>query len=151
MSQALKVVCIGALLFLTACSKHYVQVTRVDINKSSLASVFTGTPDSRKIFPPKGEQLLIEWNLPSTVKGKKLLLDLSLVYHDYTEETVRFSLDKARGMMSYFLLGERFQVKKGFLTYQAEIRTVEGELIKSCKEHLWVKLIQLEKEEVAKE
>lgn len=145
--MTVKIFLIGLFSFIfSSCEKHYVAVTRVDINRSSLASSFVKTPDPRQEFPPKGEQLVIEWNLPSALKEKELLLDLSLVYNDYSEETLEYELDSLRGIISYFLMGENFQEKKGIMTYKAEIRAKEGEVIKAWKHKLWIRLIKLDED-----
>jgi hypothetical protein len=133
-------------LILCACEKHYVSVTKVEISRSSLASSFVKTPDPRQSFPPRGEQLVIEWNLPSTEKEKDLFLDLSLIYQDYSEETIQYELKSSRGVISYFLMGEDFREKKGIMTYKAEIRTKEGDLVKTWKHKLWVTLIKLDED-----
>ena len=130
----------------SSCEKHYVAVTKVDINRISLASTFANTPDPRQLFPLKGEQLVVEWNLPSAMKGKELFLDLSLVYRDYSEETLQYDLGSLRGVISYFLLGENFQERKGVMTYRAEIRTKEGDLVKSWQHKLWITLIKLDED-----
>lgn len=133
-------------LLLSSCEKHYVAVTKVDINRSSLASGFAGTPDPRQMFPITGQQLVIEWNLPSTVRRQELFLDLSLVYRDYSEETLRYELTSSRGELSYFLLGENFEEKKGLMTYKADIKTQEGEILKTWQHKLWIKLITLDED-----
>jgi hypothetical protein len=134
-------------LFLNACQKHYLTVTKVSIDRSSLASSFTKTPDPRQSFPPKGEQLVIEWNLPSTVNQKTLRLELSLVYKNYKEETFTYILESTRGVLSYFLMGQDFLEKKGVMTYKAELKTQEGEVIKMQRHKLWVSLIHIDEEE----
>lgn len=147
MRQVFKVVCIlSCLVCLGGCEKHYIRVTKVAVNKTSLASVFAQTPDPRKAYPPLGEELVIEWNLPAQAAGQKLLLDLFLIYKDYSEEMIEYSLEAPRGVISYFLLGEQYQVKKGLMTYKAEIKTESGEVLKEWEQKLWVKVIPFEEE-----
>ena len=129
---------------MSSCEKHYVNVTRVGVNQTSLASVFADTPDPRLKSPPKGEQLIVEWNLASHVEGRLLFLELSVIFQDHTEEVIQYSLDHTRGIISYFLLGEKYSLKQGIMTYKVEIKESHGEVVKSWQHKLWVKLIPLE-------
>jgi hypothetical protein len=147
MSKLYTVVCYLWLFTLFSCSKHYVNVTKIDIRRSTLASSFAKTPDLRQKHPLKGEQLLVEWNLPSKWNKRALFLELHMIYHDCSEETVRYALDRPRGDMSYFLLGERYHRVRGLMTYDAQVKTEEGEIIQEFKQALFVKIIPLDQED----
>ncbi len=134
-------------LSLFACSKHYVNVTKIDIRRSTLASSFAETPDPRQKHPPKGEQLLVEWNLPSKWDKEHLFLQLHVIYNDYLEDTFVYSLDGPRGDLSYFLLGEHYQRSGGLMTYEAQIKTEEGVVIQQFKQALFTKIIPLDQED----
>lgn len=135
-----------AAVFLCSCQKHYVRVTRLGLDRSNLASTFARTPDPRQEAPPRGEQLVVEWNLSSKVKDKKLLLDLSIIYKDYSEETLGYEIDCRRGVIAYFLIGDKYRTKKGIMMYKAEIKTKEGEAIQAWKQKLWTPLIKFDED-----
>ncbi|MCH9630373.1 MAG: hypothetical protein S4CHLAM37_03690 [Chlamydiia bacterium] len=127
-----------------SCQTYYVSVTREAIDRSSLASSFAKTPDPRQLDPPSGERLLIQWNLLSKDVHEDLICSLSLIYKNYEEETVHYKVDAKRDVISYFLLGDRYETTKGIMTYKVEILTKEGEVVKSFKHQLWTKLIKLD-------
>jgi len=141
---------LGWVLLLVAgvgCEKHYIQVTKAPITEESLASVFAKTPDPRQLSPPYGEELVVQWNLPVAARSKKLFLELTMIYRDYSEETLRCAIEDIRGVFSYFLLGADYEVKKGILTSKVDIVTEEGEILKQWHHRLWVSLIHKELEE----
>lgn len=127
-----------------SCQKYYVSVTRESIDRASLASSFAKTPDPRQLEPPKGERLLIQWNLFSQDVQEELICSLSLIYRNYEEETINYKVDAKRDVISYFLLGERYESTKGIMTYKVEILSKKGEIVKSFKHQLWTKLIKLD-------
>jgi len=138
--------CLGCLA-LFSCSKHYVNVTKIEVTRSTLASSFAKTPDPRQKHPPKGEQLLVEWNLPSKWDKEHLFLELHLIYHDCFEETFRYDLDKLRGDLSYFLLGEHYQKTGGLMTYEVQIKTETDQIVEQFKQALFTKIIPLDQED----
>lgn len=137
---------LSLLFFLTSCQKHYVSVLQESVGKKNLASFFTKTPDFRLKEPPSGEKLLIEWNLKEEVMKKELVCRLSLFYKNYTVETLYYPVLKKRGVISYFLLGEKFLLTKGLLTYKAEIVTKEGDLVQKFEQQLFTKLITIKED-----
>ncbi|MBM3191151.1 MAG: hypothetical protein FJZ63_00665 [Chlamydiae bacterium] len=134
---------------LTSCTKHYVAVSQISVGKSSLASTFAKTPDPRKQAPPRGKQLLIEWNLPTHFAKETLFLELQLIYGDLSEETLKYALEGVRGEISYFLLGEKYQKTQGLFTYKALIKTSTGDIVKEFTQGLFVKILPLDQEEAS--
>ena len=60
------------LLFLfSGCQKYYLTVYQEKIDKDSLASTHVGSPDPRQKNPPKGQELIIEWQIPGEILKQK--------------------------------------------------------------------------------
>lgn len=136
--------CLVLLLFLCSCEKYYLSVKREAVTRERLASTYVGSPDPRQKNPPKGQELIIEWRLPEEALAEKLVLVLEILYKDYTKGTICHPIDRKRGIFTYSLLNQAFKEKEGLLTYIAEIKTPEGEVIKQWKQHLWTELIIIE-------
>ena len=114
------------------------------VDRDQLASTYVGSPDPRQKNPPSGQELIIEWRLPPEAIKETLRLQLSLLYRDYTQETVCYPIAKRRGAITYALLNKKFKEKRGFITYKAEIVDEQGEVIKEWKQLLWTDLITIE-------
>ncbi len=132
------------LLFLPACQKYYVSVNRIGVGRSSLASTFVKSPDPRQEDPPKGEKLLISWNLPREYLDKPLRLSVDLIYRDYEEKHVNIQVEGRRGIEEISLLDEEFKKTRGFLTYRVMLYDEKDQLLKEWQHQLWVKLIKID-------
>lgn len=135
-----------SLLLLCGCEKYYVAVKREYVDQSKLASTFVGSPDPRQKNPPKGQELIIEWRLPQDALDQKLTLVLSVIYKNHSEETLCYPVDRRRGVITYALLDEAYRKTEGFLTYKAEIKTLDGMIVKEWKQQLWVDLIVIDED-----
>lgn len=135
-----------SLLLLCGCEKYYVSVKREYVDQSKLASTFVGSPDPRQKNPPKGQELIIEWRLPQDALDQKLTLVLSVIYKNHSEETLCYPVDRRRGVITYALLDEAYRKTEGFLTYKAEIKTLDGMIVKEWKQQLWVDLIVIDED-----
>jgi len=138
-------------LFLTGCHHHHLSICQQTIDPSYLASMHVNTPDPRQNNPPFGQQLIIEWVVPKSTLMESPELVLNVIYWDYTQETVRFPIKKRAGYRLFPLLREKFEEKKGFLTYKAEIVDKEGRIFKEWKHQLWVKLITFDEDKELEE
>lgn len=138
------------LLICFGCEKYYVSIKRDGVDRSKLASTFVGSPDPRQQNPSQGEALIIEWSLPSHLLQQSLTLQLKIIYHDYSEKTLCYPVDRRRGLVVYSLLDDEYYKTGGFLTYMAEIRGSDGLVLQEWKEHLWVELIPLDDIDVHK-
>ncbi len=132
------------LLFLCGCEKYYLSVKREYVDQSKLASTYVGSPDARQKNPPKGQELILEWRLPMESVDEKMVLVLDVLYKNYAQETISYPVLRRRGLVIYSLLGDEYKEKNGFLTYKAEIRTGEGEVLKEWKQQLWTELIVID-------
>lgn len=136
--------CFLILFLFCGCEKYYLSVKREDAGRERLASTYVGSPDPRQKHPPKGQELIMEWRLPKEALQEKLVLVLDLIYKDYTKRTICHPIDRKRGIFTYSLLNQEFKEKEGFLTYKAEIRSEEGEVLKQWKQQLWTELIVID-------
>lgn len=130
--------------FLVSCEKYYLTVKREYIDQSVLASTFVGSPDPRQNDPPKGQELIIEWRLAPGALDQKLVLVLKVLYRDYTQETFFYPVDRRRGVVTYYLLNDEHKQRRGFLTYKAEITTLEGAVVHKWQQKLWTDLIAID-------
>ena len=133
-----------SLCFLCGCEKYYLSVKREAVTRERLASTYVGSPDPRQKNPPKGQELIMEWRLPEEALQEKLVLVLDILYKDYSKGIISHPIDRKRGIFTYSLLNNEFKEKEGLLTYKAEIRNQEGEIIQQWKQQLWTELIEIE-------
>ena len=75
-----------SLIFLIAviasgCEKYYLGVQQQWIDINYLASSQVNTPDPRKLNPPLGQMLIIDWHVPKDIlkQQPKILLDLNFL------------------------------------------------------------------------
>jgi len=135
------------LLLLLGCEKYYLSVKREYIDQSALASSFVGSPDPRQKNPPKGQELIMEWRLPQGALDQQLMLVLKVLYRNYTQETICYSVERRRGVATYSLLNDEYRQREGFLTYKAEITTLDGEVIQQWKQQRWTEIITIDDQE----
>lgn len=133
-------------LFLWGCTRYGISISQQRVDVNYLASTHVKTPDPRQENPPCGQILSIGWCLPRPLMKQQPQLVLHLIFWDYTEEVIAYPLDKRRGYITYRLLNEEFEEKKGLLTYKAEIVTEDGDVYSEWKHQLWVNLIHVEED-----
>lgn len=137
----------GAALFAMAgCRRYYLEVSQQIINQEYLASTHVGSPDPRQSPPLYGRRLIISWQIPQEIYDQNPHIDLDVMFWNYTEERIPFTLGAKRGYVLYTLIGEDFLNKKGILSYKAELVTQSGQVYRSWKQQLWVDLIKVEDE-----
>lgn len=134
-------------LILSGCQKYYISIAQESVTRESLASTQLGTPDPRQKNPPIGERLIIEWKVPRDYLSKDPSLYLHVIYKDYTEAYFTYSMPYKVDYVTYTLVGDEYEQKKGILTYQAELRAKEESPFITWKHQLWTKLITLDEEE----
>jgi hypothetical protein len=131
-------------MFFSSCQKHHIHVTSIKIDKSSLASSFSGAIDPRQEVSAKGQQLYIEWNLPKKYDKMPISLQLDIIYNDQTHETIVYDVIASEKRLSFFLLGEKYRETKGVMSYKASIITQKGDIVQEWKKNSWFNLIQLD-------
>lgn len=141
--RIVQLVSLSSLLFLTSCEKYYLSLTDQNINVNSLASVGAGTPDKRQQSPPFGEMIVMDWRIPKDVLQKHPVIDLHVIYGDYTEESFEYTLKKRMGYVTYKDLNEEYASKKGIITFRADIRLEDGTIYREWKHQLWANLITI--------
>lgn len=129
-----------AALF-TGCTSGYIQIEKVKTDRATFASNFARSPDPRLLNPPKGEKLYVSWSLPMAFKSNEFRMKVDLIYRNLTTETLLFPLKRRAGSKIIEILGKEFKEKKGFLSYKAEIISVDGEVVSDYTHRMWVKLI----------
>lgn len=130
------------LILLSSCSKYPIHVTKVSISEKDLASQFVDSPDFRKEYPPKGEQLIVNWCLSGYDTTPKTL-ELELVFNNLETERSIYQINGNFGCISYCLLGEKFDETKGLLTYKVQIVNAHGEKEAMWKHKMWFEKITL--------
>jgi hypothetical protein len=138
----MKMFCYSLLfcLLFTSCI-HYVQVAKVSVNQSNLASTFARSPDPEQAHPPTGEKLYVSWRLPLSIQPEDCHILLSVIYKDLTEETKTYPLAHRIGAVSFPLLNEKFKETKGLYAYQAILMDKDDKVIDKWEHQMWVKVI----------
>jgi len=131
-------------LFCFSCEKYYLSVKREAVDRMKLASTFVGSPDPLQKNPPKGQELILEWRLPEEALREELVLVLSVIYKNHTEEKVCYPIDRRRGVITYSVLGSDYKETDGFLTYKAENLNKDNSVVKQWKQQLWTDLIVID-------
>jgi hypothetical protein len=132
------------LFFLNSCYKKQVEIIKIRIDKKSLASSFTKAPDLRQKASPNGEQLLINLNLNPKSDLKRCRAVLYLLYNSLETQEIEFIPTKYREVFSYFILGEKYKLSKGLLTYKLEVY-IDNKQFASYLHPLWFKKDCVEK------
>lgn len=133
--------CIFCSILLTLVSCTQIQVSKVNIDKTSLASTFARTPDPTQQSPPLGEKLYVSWRLPLNLKPEDHHVVLKVIYKDLTQEEVIYPMAHRLGTVSFTLLNEKFKSKNGFYAYEALLVNKEDKVIDKWQHQMWVNLI----------
>lgn len=132
------------LILSSSCQKYYLTTYQEKVDRDSLASTHVGSPDPRQKNPPKGEELILEWQIPKEILQKNPSIYLQVVYKDYSEVEKVYPIAHKAGYVVYRLVGEEFQKTKGLLAYKAELKTGDGEVFRTWQHQLFVNVIRLE-------
>jgi hypothetical protein len=132
------------LLITTSCQKYYLTIYQERVDRDSLASSHVGSPDPRQKNPPKGQELIIEWQIPEDILRQKPSIHLEMIYRDYSEEKKVYSISHKSGYVVYTLVDDQYKKSKGLLAYKAEIVTDDGQVFRRWQHQMWVKIIRLE-------
>ena len=132
---------------LTGCQHYGLDVRKIYLNKSSLASTFAHTPDPRQTRPPMGQQLFIRWNYENPITLEEgSLLTLRVIYKDFHEEEFIYPILLSKGDVSFFHMKMEEKSYSPILTYQSELKDAKGVVIDTVTHKLWFKLIPFEKD-----
>ncbi len=135
------------LCFFTGCEKYYLSLTDQKINVNSLASTHANTPDKRQHSPPIGEMIVMDWRVPKEILDKKPIIDLYVIYGNYTEQRFEYPIFKRMGYKTCKVLNDDFVSSKGVITYRADLRLNDGQIYRSWDHQLWVNLITIDDDE----
>lgn len=140
----IRVLLLGIIPFLQGCQSHGLFSYSYLFNRESLASYSIKTPDPQLNFPPLEQRIFIRWNLPASfLNNSPLILKLTILFHNHTEETVSFEIKKERGSLLYKIEKGDFCEKEGVLTYKTEL-FYQNTLLYQWHHRLWTDLILLE-------
>lgn len=136
-------------LFLVGCYSNGLYVQEEWVDQEFLASSKIGTPDPRQKHPPKGQRLLVGWDLPKSLYKMGLDLHISVWLWDNTIEKIVCPIERRRGAEAFFFSNDIAGKDRRILTYKVEIVTFEGETMRTWEHHFWTKLISLDIRESA--
>jgi hypothetical protein len=105
------------------------------VDRSFLASSRVDTPDPRQNNPPKGERLLIAWNLPHDTT-----LDVNVRFWNEQEKRVQVPLENKRGSTALWFPHQEI------LTYRVDAVSWNGEIISTWEHQFWTRWIEIGKE-----
>ena len=130
----------------SSCSHPALWVRSRYLLPQDLASVYVGTPDPRKLSPPFGQQLSLNWSLPKEVLAcQEVSLKLILRFRNREQVELLYPLSLPKGRIEYRLLNEEYCLQGGILTYRVEL-LADGELIEEWRHHLFAEWIELDVE-----
>ena len=129
------------LLTFTGCTTGYIQVEKIKTEKRTYASRFANTPDPRRLNPPKGEKLYVNWSIPLEFRDGQYRIKVDIVYRNLSRETFLFPVKRRAGARIIELVGDEFKEKKGYLVYKFEIIDLDGEVISDYTHRMWVDII----------
>ena len=127
--------------FLLSCQQYYLSVCQEWVDTSYLASTNVSTPDPRQAHPPLGQQLILDWRVPSEIFQRKPEVVIDLILWDYTTRRVQIPIHHRMDFATYKLLNEEYEKSGGILTYKAQIVTQDGVVFREWRHQLWVNLI----------
>jgi hypothetical protein len=90
--------------------------------------------------------IVMDWRIPKDILERQPIIKLHVLYGNYTEKTLDYPIKSRMGFATYKDLDKEYADTKGIITYSAEIVLDDGEIYKSWKHQLWVKLITLDEE-----
>ena len=151
MNRLKTILLLATLALFSGCNRGYISVRQEWIDGRYLASTHVGTPDPRQAHPPLGQKLVLNWWVPREVLNKNPRIVLTLLFWNYTEQTVTYPIDNHAGYKTYSLLNEEYEKMQGLLTYRAEIVTDDDKVFAEWKHQLWVRLIDINKEPYKRE
>lgn len=133
---------IFVFLNLTACSTRYIAVHKIPINRSSLASTFTKTPDPLQADPPTGQKIFVQWWLPIETNPEDVDFTLYVIYKNLDEESFPFKVQRRVGAKSFSFTGKEFKRRKGLFSYKVEAIDKNGKVLDVWKQRMWVNIIR---------
>ena len=134
---------ISLLLLCSGCRGQYVSVSKVPIDKTSLASTYAETPDPKASKPPKGEKLYVSYRIPFGKQAQGAKLRLQLIYRNLDQEEVVFPLAHRMGTVGFEVVGEKFRKTNGVFSYKAQLIGSEGEVVDTYTQRMWVNVIKV--------
>lgn len=144
MIRNFKLPALFCLWLLTGCDKYYLSLRQMPIDVSYLASSHVNTPDPRRLDPPRGQKIVLQWAVPPELLEKKPQIVFHMIYKNHTEKTVIYPIESRLGYEVYSLLDKDYDETGGLLTYKADIITSDHQIYREWKHQLWVNLITLE-------
>lgn len=122
-------------------------MSQLIINRDYLASAHVSSPDPRQHPPPYGRRLVISWQIPKEIFDQNPHIDLDVMFWNYTQERLTYTVEAKRGYVLYTLLGNEYLDKGGILSYKAQLVTECGQVYRNWQQQLWVDLINVDTEE----
>lgn len=122
----------------TGCHRKYLTARSEAIDCEYLASFYVDTPDPRNNRGFCGQQIVVEWNLPSSDRHRpNLNLVLSMITTNHRFEKVTVPLRSQCGNYIYRLTNQCLCEKGAVLTYKAEIYSGNN-LLQCWQQQGWV-------------
>lgn len=131
------------LIALTSCSRYYLSVCKVPVDKWSLASTYAETPNPKGKNPPQGEKLYISWLLPLAFAPTDATLRLRVLYRNLEKEEHIYELPHRLGTQQLEIVGNKFTETGGIYSYHVELLDRTGKVLTQRKQRMWTELITL--------
>lgn len=133
-----------ALIFLTSCSRHLLEVRSQYLYPGLLASQQVNTPDPcRDCF--EGQEVIVRWKVPSHYFCDDLKLIATFRYGNRELGQMVVPLKRSWGFWTYRLQGSDYWNKCGLVAYKVDL-CARDVVIYSWKHHVWSEIIEIRKE-----
>jgi len=139
------IVCMMLLLF-CGCTKSHLYVQQEQVDASSLASSYIGSPDERQKDPPVGQRLLVGWNFPKSLFDQKLQLMLTVRFWDHMQEVIEHLVAYKTDSKAFFFKNSTPNKDHRILTYRIDVVNGCGEVIEVWEHQFWTKLIDVDQD-----
>lgn len=128
---------------LTGCQCSYLSVQSHFLRRDQLASYYIDTPDPAQNFPLLGQEVIVEWSLPSEFMGyTDLYLEVTIRFANRQELVRRVTIHHHSGVYTYVLEGDDFCEMGGIQTYKVDL-IGDGNILLCWRHQLWKELIHV--------
>ena len=102
--------------------------------------------DERNEIDIEGERITISWKIPKNQQDREWVLDLELIYNDFTHEVYEIPIIHPRDTYEFQISNKKYQIKQGIRSYRLALRSNE-DILEEWRHPLWTEIIVIEDED----
>ena len=133
-------------LFLLSCSHKHLHVHRQVLSHTQLMSGVIQVNDERNELDIEGERITISWKIPKNQQDREWVLDLELIYNDFTHEVYEIPIIHPRDTYEFQISNKKYKIKQGIRSYRLALRSNE-DILEEWRHPLWTEIIVIEDED----